>query len=212
MENYIIDTNFFFNLEIKSGLGKNPKEIIINLTKIIKKLNPASAGAKKAEFFMPPRVLDEFITFVDQEASHIKDFLSLISVKSPSVAKINFPASVFYKLVDDIRDRSYKGLRIAEEVVDQAGQKMIGKNDLSKIEYQKTIGDIVTKLRTRYRQATRFNFLDSVADLDLITLTKELDGFLVSSDEGVLTWGRIFGIKEVTASLFHSRLLSQLDE
>lgn len=210
MEKYIIDTNFFFNLEIKSGLGESPKEIIINLTKIIKKLNPASAGEKKAEFFMPPRVLDEFLTFVDKEEGFIKDFLSLISVKSPNNAKIDFPSSVFYKLVDEIRERSYKGLRIAEEVVDQAGQKMIGQNNLSKIEYQKTIGDIVTKLRERYRQATRFNFLDSVADLDLIVLSKELDGFLISSDEGVLTWGRIFGIKEVAASLFHSRLLSQL--
>lgn len=206
METFILDTNFFFNLEIKSGFGDNPKEIIINFTKISLELKKSKA----ASFFMPPRVVDELLTFVSKDEGYVNDFLSVVSIKSPHTSKIQFPAAVFYQLVDEIRDRSYRGLRIAEEATDQAGQKMSSAGPLPKMEYQKTIGDIVTKLRERYRQATRFNFLDSVADLDLIVLAKELDGFLVSSDEGVLRWGRIFGIKEVPADLLQKRLQSFL--
>ncbi|OGK49733.1 hypothetical protein A3A56_03960 [Candidatus Roizmanbacteria bacterium RIFCSPLOWO2_01_FULL_40_32] len=74
------------------------------------------------------------------------------------------------------------------------------------MEYQKTMGEVVTKLRERYRQATRFNFLDSVADLDLIVLVRELDAYLVSADEGVIRWGRMFGVKEVAADMLLKRL------
>ena len=38
-------------------------------------------------------------------------------------------------------------------------------------------------------------------------LAKELDAFLVSTDEGVVSWGREFGVKEMEASLFGQKLL-----
>ena len=210
MEKYVIDTNFFFNLEIKSGFGKNSKEIIVNLTEIIKKLNPPAGGAKKAEFFMPQKIVDEFLSFFDSQPDYVKDFLSQVTIKSPDTSALQFEARVFYKLIEDIRARSYRGLQIAEEEVVKAAEKMMGKEKRSKIEFQKNIGEVIKKLRERYRQATRFGFLDSLADLDLITLTKELDGFLVSSDEGVLKWGRVFGVKEIPADLFYKRLHSLL--
>jgi RNA ligase partner protein len=159
---------------------------------------------------MPPRIIEEMMTFLDINDQHVKDFLNVITPKSPNVTDVSFPASVFFKLVEEIRDRSYKGLRIAEESVEAGAQKVMGKTAVPRIEYQKTIGEVVTKLRERYRQATRFNFLDSVADLDLIVLSKELDAFLVTSDEGVIRWGRTFGIKEVGAPLLLSRLLGLL--
>lgn len=203
METFVIDTNFFFNLEIKSGFGDNPKQIITTFTQMALKLKADT----KAAFFMPPRIVDEFHTFVDPAQDYGKAFMSVITVKSPHVSDIQFPASVFYQLVEEIRERSYKGLRIAEESVDSGAQNVMGQ-ELSKIDYQKKIGDTVTKLRERYRQATRFNFLDSVADLDLIVLARELDGFLVSSDEGAMRWGREFGVKEVEPQMLLSRLQS----
>ena len=206
MDSFIIDTNFFFNLEIKSGFGKNPNEIITSLTDMAKKLKKE----KKAELFMPASIVDEFKTFMEEGSEIAKELLATVTVKSPNMENIKFPASVFYKLVDESRSRSYRGLQIAEEIADQAGKLMLAKQDLSKIDYQKTIGAVINKLRERYRQATRFNFLDSVADLDLIVMAKELDGSLVSSDEGVIRWGRIFGIKEISPELFRSRLVSLL--
>ena len=79
---------------------------------------------------------------------------------------------------------------------------MQGKTDLSKKDFEISIGEVVKKFRDRYRQATRFGFLDSLADLDIIMLSQELEGTLVSTDEGVLHWGRVFGVKEMPASVF----------
>jgi predicted DNA-binding protein (UPF0278 family) len=49
-----------------------------------------------------------------------------------------------------------------------------------------------------------------LADLDLVVLAKQKDGFLVSTDEGVLSWGRVFGVKEMPAAVFSKRLRSLL--
>ena len=117
MDNFVLDTNLFFNMEADLGLGKKTEEVTINLTKIIKILKKE----KKADFFMPPKAVDEYLSFFpacrqvgeEKDRLFIKEFLSVITVKSPDITKINFPASIFYKLVGDIRARSYRGLNIA---------------------------------------------------------------------------------------------------
>lgn len=202
MEKFVIDTNFFVNLEIKSGFGKNPIEIVKNffhLAKIIKE-------RQKGEFFMPPRVIDEFVSFFGQGELY-QNIISIITIKSPDIHKINLNTNLFYQLINEVRERSYRGLRIAEESVIKAGKTMVGQQNLTKVDFEKKIGEIIKNLRERYRQATRFNFIDSLADLDLIILSKEIDGYLITSDEGVVRWGRIFGVKELPPRLFRERLL-----
>lgn len=203
MENFILDTNLFFNIGAGLEMGKNTQEIIIKLTETIKKLKKNS----KANFYMPPRIIDEFLSFFeDKNQEFIKNFLSGVNIKSPDPTGVNFSSKVFYRLIEDIRSRSYRGLNIAEEEIVKAGESMVGKKTESKKDFQITIGKFVKNFRDRYRNATRTGFLDSVADLDLIVLSKEVDGFLVTSDEGVLSWGRVFGIKEMPASIFQKRL------
>ena len=203
MEKYILDANLFFNMEAGLGLGEKTEEVVRNLTDKAKKLK----NLKKAEFFLPPRVVDEFLSFFqNKDQKFLKDFLSVITVKSPDAGKMVFPAQIFYELVSDIRQRSYRGLNIGEEEIEKAGRIMLGKNNLSTKDFQIQIGSVVKKFRERYRQATRFGFLDSVADFDLIVLTKELDGILVSSDEGVIHWGRLFGIRESPVGTWKKKL------
>ena len=203
MESFILDTNLFFNIGAGLGMGKTTEEIVVNLTKTIKKLKKNS----KAVFYMPPRIVDEFLSFFEnKDQEFIKNFLSTVNVKSPNPAVTDFSSQIFYKLIEDIRNRSYRGLNIAEEEIVNAGEMTSGKKFESEKDFQIAIGKFVKKFRDRYRNATRTGFLDSVADLDLIVLSKEVDGFLVTSDEGVLTWGRTFGIKEMPASVFQKRL------
>ncbi len=204
MDSYVIDTNVFFNLEVKTGLGNSAHDIIVQFTEIAKKLR----DEKKAQFFMPPSIAEEIVEFTSSTATKadIDALLSVITIKSPHISDVQFPAAVFYTLVDEIRTRSYRGLTIAQEQVEATAQLVSGKTFENKIEYQKGIGEVVSKLRERYRQATRFNFLDSVADLDLIVLAKELDAHLVSADEGVVRWGRLFGVKEVSVTVLMSKL------
>ncbi len=201
MEYYVLDTNLFFNMEPGLGLGKKTQEVVIRATEGIKKLKG------KAEFFMPPRIVEELLSFFeDKEQDFLKEFLSQITVKSPDVSEVSFPAAVFYQMVEEIRGRSYRGLTIGEEEMKNAVRGLTGVSVEDKKEFEIKVGEFVKNLRDRYRQATRHGFLDSLADLDIIVLAKELNAYVVSTDEGVIYWGRIFGVKEIEASIFGQKL------
>ena len=161
---------------------------------------------KQVKLYMPPRIVEEFLSFFEnKEQDIIRRLLAEITVKSPNIDSFQFPASVFYTLVDDIRNRSYRGLRTGEEEIEKVAQSFIGVDTLTKMEFQKKVGMQIKGFRDRYRQATRAGFLDSVADLDIIVLAKELDGTVVSTDEGLLKWSRLFGVKEMSPSVFGHR-------
>lgn len=203
MKKYVLDTNLFFNMEAGLGMGNKTEEVVVNLTKTIKEIKKK----QEAEFFMPPRIVEEFLSFFeDKEQLFLKDFLSTITVKSPDIGKLNISAQVFYELVNDVRQRSYRGLNIGEEEIERAGKQMLGKKQMAVKDFQIGIGSTIKKFRERYRQATRFGFLDSLADLDIIVLAKEQNAFLVSADEGVLKWGRLFGVKETSVGVWQKEL------
>lgn len=203
MEKYILDTNIFFNMEAGLGLGKKTEEVVVKITQLAQQLKKE----EKAEFIMPPRAIDEFLSFFENKNQpFIKTFLSVITVKTPDATSLSFPAAIFYKLIEDIRQRSYRGLTIGEEEITNAAQGMQGKQTQNKKDFQIQAGAFIKTFRDRYRNATRTGFLDSVADLDLIVLSKEQDGFLITADEGVLRWGRTFGIKEMPAAGFLRRV------
>lgn len=200
MKKYVLDTNIFFNMSADINLGKKTEEVIKKLTSLIKK-NPDK------EFYLPPSVKREFLSFFeDKNQDFLKDFLSVVIIKSPDYQKINLSAHVFYLLVEEIRKRNHQGLKIGEEEIIRAGELMLKEKPFSQKDFQIKIGEIIKKFRERYRNATRSGFLDSLADLDLIFLAKEIDGFLISTDEGVIRWGRFFGIKEVPAMVFVKQL------
>ncbi len=207
MERYILDTNLFFNMEEGIDLGSKTEEVVKNislLARILKK-------GKKAELFMPPRAIDEFLSFFeDKTQPFLKDFLASVTIKSPEVGVAEIPNQAFYLLIEDIRQRSLRGLNVAEEEINNAGKLFIGKQNLSQKDFQIQIGGIIKKFRDRYRNATRTGFLDSLADLDCIVLSKEQNGILVSTDEGVLKWARIFGVKEVPAAAWKKQMADLL--
>lgn len=204
MDKFVLDTNLFFNMEAGLDLGRKTEDVVVGLTEKALELKKI----KKAEFFMPPRAIEEFLSFFeDKNQGFIKNFLSALTVKSPDTAKIQFPATVFYKLVEDIRSRSYRGLAVGEEEIVSAARQALGApKELSKKDFEIKAGPVVKKFRERYRNATRTGFLDSLTDLDLIALASEQGAYLVTTDEGVLEWGRTFGVKEMPSLAFRKRL------
>ncbi|MCX6732065.1 MAG: RNA ligase partner protein [Candidatus Roizmanbacteria bacterium] len=197
MQSYILDTNLFFNMQAGLRFGDTTEKVIENMI----------LCGKQAKLYMPPKIVEEFLSFFEnKEQDSIKKLLAEITVKSPVIDSFQFPASVFYTLVDDIRNRSYRGLRTGEEEIEQAAQAFNGVQTLTKMEFQKKVGVQIKGFRDRYRQATRVGFLDSVADLDIIVLAKEVDGVVVSTDEGLLKWSRLFGVKEMSPSVFGEKM------
>lgn len=204
MERFVLDTNLFFNMESGLGLGKKTEEVVLAMTHAMRELKNAS----KAEFFASPKIVDEFLSFFeDKNQPFLKDFLAVLTVKSPDMHNVLFPSAMTAQLVDDIRSRSYRGQSVAEEEIVQAAKSTMSKEALDKKSFEIHVGPLIKKFRMRYRQATRFGFLDSVADFELIILAKELDAFLVSTDEGVIRWARTFGIKEMAAPVFGKKMM-----
>jgi predicted DNA-binding protein (UPF0278 family) len=57
------------------------------------------------------------------------------------------------------------------------------------------LDETVQNLRRKYRAALREGMLDSKEDVDLIMLAMELDGLLITSDQGAIKWAEKLGIK-----------------
>jgi len=191
---FVLDTNLFFNLQSGLPWGKTSKEVIQEFTKYSKKLTAVG----KASFYMTPGILEEFKSFFTDEPDYLRDFLTSITIQSPNMSESVVGAVVMRELVDEARTRAYRGMKVAEEEIDQAARRMVGTKELNTMQYQKELGIGITKFRERFRHATRFNFLDSSSDFELIMLAKEVNGALVSADEGVVRWGRMIGVKEVS--------------
>lgn len=199
MEHYVLDTNLFFNMEAGLDLGSTTEAVVGAITKAAKNCKKN----QEAIFYTPPRIVEEFLSFFEKkDQQFIRDFLASITVQSPQIHRDQIPASVFYTLIDDIRTRSYRGLSVGEENIKQAGKLLNTNPQTDKKGFELTIGPVVKNFRERYRQATRYGFLDSVADLDLIMLARELDAHVVTADEGVLRWGRLMGMKEISLPVF----------
>jgi RNA ligase partner protein len=202
MEKYVLDTNLFFNMENGLGLGSKTEEVVVRLTKAMKEAKQAGS----AEFFVPPSIVDEFLSFFeDKEQPFIKDFRSALTVKAPDLGAVQVPSTLLWQLVDDVRTRNFRGQAVAEEEIRQA-TKLMQSAEMSKKDSEIALGPVIKRFRTKYRQATRFGFLDSAADLELIILAKEIGGVLVSTDEGVIRWSRTFGIREMSAPVFGQKM------
>lgn len=200
---FILDTNLFFNMEANLGMGAKSEDVIRGMTDAMEK--------KKAEgysFYMPPRIMDEFLGFFeDDKQKFLQEFMAQVIIKSPHLQDIQLGANIFYKLVNEIRVRSYRGMDVGEEEIKKGAQMFVGKENMDRIAFEKTIGPAIKNFRERYRTATRVGFLDSLADLDIIMLAKETDGAVISTDEGVLKWGRMFGVKEMPSHVFGQLML-----
>jgi RNA ligase partner protein len=174
-ECFVIDTSIFTNPDVYITFGRTPTTSLKKFLKLISKLE----GPK---FYMPPSIYEELLNFVDVEKIP-KDLQIRIFQKPPKKYEMDVPAFLLYELIEDVRHRIDKGLRVAEQAVRDAI------NDSEP--------ETITNLRKKYRSALREGIIDSKEDVDLILLAKELDGILVTADTGIMTWADKLGIRFV---------------
>jgi len=183
---FVLDTSIFVNPEIRGKFGESPTEAMEEFLKYAEKL------FGRVEFYMPPGIYREVLHFVDDD---IVPKLELYIIKKPpNVHDLKIPAFVVYELIEDIRRRIDKGLRVAEKAVRES---VIETDNVDKI---------IQKLRRNYRKALREGIVDSKEDFELILLAKELDATIVSADVGILTWAQKMGIRWIDAATFKAVL------
>ncbi len=203
MDIYILDTNLFFNMQADMGLGNNTEDIIVTMTKAMRQAKTDNL----ASFYMPPTIVAEIESFFENpKQTFLTDFFGLISIKTPTLSEAHASATIIGEIILESRNRAFRGMKVGEEEIARAAELFMGKESLGKKEFQMAIGQIVTKYRDRFRNATRTGFIDSVADFELIMLARELEGVLISTDEGVISWGRKFGVQEMNPSVFGKKL------
>ncbi len=184
-ERIVLDTSVFTNPQTMELFGHTATEAFVRFLDLVR------AAADRVEVYMPPSVYEELLHFVDEKTLPADTEL-LIRLKSPRRFQLSVPGFFVYELIEEIRARIDRGLRVAEEMV--KGQATQGE--------ETRLGDTIHRLRNRYRAALREGILDSREDVDLILLALELDGAIVTSDQGVARWAEKLGIR-----LIHPRAL-----
>jgi RNA ligase partner protein len=186
----VLDTSLFVNPEVRNDFGASP-------TEAIKEFLVLAEQIPSLEFYMPSSIFEELMNFVDQRKVPGR-FLAILNQKSPSKHELTCPAFFLYELIEDIRDRINKGLRIAEKAVRNAG----------KVDER----EIIQGMRKSYREALRDGIIDSTEDVDLILLAKELNALLVTVDHGAIKWAEKLGIRWLPPTKFKDYLLSFVEE
>ena len=187
-EAVVLDTSLFVNPDVRESFGRTPTEAFESFLSL-------ALQAYLLEFYMPPSIFEELLNFIEPEKIS-GDLLVILHQKPPKKYELTCPAFLLYELIEDIRERINKGLRVAEKAV----------RGVTKAGEEETIKD----LRRKYREALREGIIDSKEDVDLILLARELDALLVTADQGIIKWAEKLGIKWLLPSKFKEYLISSI--
>ena len=183
-EKVVLDTSLFVNPDVRNNLGRTPTEALETFLFLAAQINIL-------EFYMPPSTFQELLNFIDKDKI-TGDMLLFLRQKPPKKHELKCPAYVLYELIEDMRDRVNRGLRVAESAVRNTEKKKID--------------EIIQDMRKKYREALREGIIDSKEDVDLLLLAMELDALLVTADQGLIKWGEKFGIRWLIPEKFSEYL------
>lgn len=185
----VLDTSLFVNPDIRNDFGANPTEAIESFLQF-------AVQIPSIDFYMPTSIFNELLNFVtiDKIPGHL---LTVLNQKSPSLHDLSCPAFLLYELIEDIRGRVNKGLRVAEKAIRDAGKH--------------EEKEIIKSMRKNYREALREGIIDSKEDVDLILLAKELNALLVTADQGAVKWAEKMGIRWLFPNKFREYLTSLIE-
>ncbi len=184
----VLDTSLFVNPDVRKSLGDTPTEAFEAFLFL-------AAQIHILEFYMPPSVFSELLFFIEKDKIS-GDLLLILHQKPPKKHELKCPAFLLYELIDDIRERVNKGLRLAEKAVRSVESKSP----------EETIQD----LRRKYREALREGIIDSKEDVDLLLLAMELDALLITADQGLIKWAEKLGIKWLFPEKFKDYLMQAI--
>ena len=185
----VLDTSLFVNPEVRNDFGGSPTEAIKGFLLLAEQI-------PSLKFYMPSSIFEELMNFVDRRKVPGK-LMAVLNQRSPGKHEMNVPAILLYELIEDVRDRINKGLRVAEKAV-----RSVGTVDER---------ELIKGMRKSYREALREGIIDSREDVDLILLAKELDALLVTVDHGAIKWAEKLGIRWLVPDKFRDYLLSFID-
>ena len=191
MRAFVLDTSVFTNPDVHRQFGETGEAALAAFLDLGRRV--------RAQFYMPTSVYEELGQMKDLSAL-APSFEAVVRIRSPRKGSLMLPGEVLYEFIEEVRSRIDRGLRIAEESTKMASQATEAGD----------VGRLVNRLRDRYREALRQGILDSREDVDVLLLAYELDGVLVSGDEGMRKWADKVGIQIINARHLR-RILENLE-
>jgi len=178
MKKFVVETSIFTNPDVFTQFGKSSQDAIRMFLTHVRQTG--------AEFYMPQSIYEEL-----QKIKDITDLKaeieSVLLIRSPRRHNIMIPGDVLYEFIEEVRVRIDRGLRIAEDHTKMAWQSL----------HTEDVGPLIAKLREKYREALRQGILDSREDADVVMLAYELDGAIISADEGLCKWADKVGLIKI---------------
>ena len=180
----VIDTSVFVNPDARRLLAGDADSALLHFLDL--------ARAYGIKVYVPVSVSKEMAHFV---ADAVMDRLKAqATVRAPDMFGMTVPAAVLHFFVREMRKRIDKGLRLAEQAVRAENS-----------------AENVRRLREQYREAVRSGIVDSVEDLDVVLLAKEVGGAVLSADEGIRNMAQALGVETLTLREFLLKLGRGLD-
>ncbi len=183
----VLDTSLFVNPASSTAFGGSPTEAFIAFLQQVSR-------TKGVDFLMPPAVYAELMHFAD-ESKIPKDLAILVRQQAPKRNETKVPGIFVYKLVESMRDRMDRALRLAERTVRDALSETPPPTPAPGEKGPRADAEWITRLRDTYRHIMREGMLDSRPDVDMLLLSYETGATLVSADLGVLDWARELGVE-----------------
>ncbi len=175
----VIDTSAFVNPETHRLLAPGVDAALRRFLTLARQHN--------ISVYVPISVFREMEHFISAE---VMDRLKAqATVRAPDIFGMTVPAAVLHFFVRDIRQRIDKGLRLAEQAVRAENS-----------------AENIRKLRERYREVVRAGIVDSVEDLDVVLLAKEVGAAILSADEGIQNMAHALGVESLTMRDFLLKL------
>jgi len=186
-EKIIIDTNVFVNPDSRKYFGKTPTAAFKNFLK-------KTGDYPHLGLYVPVSIFEEMKNFIHMDKVP-KGMLKAVTSKEPNWKKLSMPAVLLYRLTDEFQTRVNKGLRRTERALKEAQEGL-------------ALKDTLAKLKQDHNTLLRENFIDSGEDVELLFLTKQLEGILITTDKGIIKWSEILGIRYLEPSDFLTYLES----
>lgn len=171
----VVDTSVFVNPETMELFGDSVGSAVEGFLNICRGF--------MLEIYMPLSIFRELSTFAPPDI--IKTLRTRAVVRAPDLYSMQVPAVTFHTFVKELRQRVNKGLHIAEKAI---------KSD--------DVPENIRWVRQHYREALRSGIVDSVEDLEVVLLAKEVEGVILTADQGIANMADSFGIEVFTAEEF----------
>lgn len=181
----VLDTSIFTNPEVAGVFGDDATAAVNRFVELAREATP------RLTCYMPPSVMDELSHFADPNRLP-PDLELVVHLRAPRRHDLHVPGLFLYELIEDIRMRIDRGLRVAEKAVREVESGSVERT--------------VRWLRGHYREALRTGLLDSTEDLDVILLAVEIGGAVSSADQGLMQWAEKGGLRLMPAGRLHGLL------